>query len=213
MRIQLQPVTGGAVVIGDFGEESLFPKAQQLPGTWHLNLAADQGFEFTYTFRADGVFTNRISGAFLTALKDLDELEDLDLGQLDRFDGGTLILSGTWSPGENVLDLDFDQLQIELFGELPLLGSVDVEILEEDLGDGTEFDLSFDCDLNGNELRLRGPALTLGVPLAVEETAGATEDEYPGVSGIGLAAMEQLGGIIGALIRDRNLDEVILVRE
>ena len=212
VRILLQPVTGGAVIIGDFGGEPLFPKALTLVGRWDLELVADQEFEFSYFFDSDGDFTNRISGAFLSALKDLDQLEDLDLGQLDNFDGGTMILSGTWSPGADSLHLDFDAVAIELFGNLPFIGKVDVEILEEELGDGAAFDLSFGCALDDHQLRLRGPALTLGVPLAVEEAAGAADAEYPGLSGIGVAGLEQLGAVVGALLRERNVDEVVLVR-
>lgn len=212
VRIQLQPVTGGAVIVGDFGGEPLFPKALQLAGRWDLELVADQEFEFSYSFDSDGDFSNRISGAFLSALKDLDQLEDLDLGQLDEFDGGTLILSGTWSPGADSLHLDFDAVAIELFGDLPFIGKVDVEILEEDLGDGAAFDLAFGCAVKDDELRLRGPALTLGVPLAVEDAAGPAAAEYPGLSGIGVAGLGRLGAVIGALIRERNVDEVVLVR-
>ena len=211
VRIQLLPVSGSADVTGDFGDAPLFPKALELVGTWRLDAGTDD-FDFTYTFTSDGRFTNRISGAFLSALRQLDELEGIDFGQLDRFDGGTLIFAGTWTPGQGTLDLDFDELDIELFGSLPLIGRIDVGILEEDLGDGAEFELAFTCAIDGDELRLRGPALTLGVPLAAEDAAGTAIDEFTELSGIGKAALLQIGTVVGGAISDRHLDEVVLIR-
>ena len=212
VRIQLLPVSGAADVDGDFGDTPLFPKALELIGTWQLEVADTDGFEFSYTFASDGRFNNRISGAFLSALRQIDELQDIDLGQLDQFDGGTLVLSGTWTPAEGTLDLDFDQLNIELFGSLPLIGRIDIGILEEDLGDGAEFDLAFTCSISNDQLRLRGPSLTLGVPLAAENAAGTAIDELTELSGIGKAGLLQIGSVVGGAIRDRNLDEVVLVR-
>ena len=212
VRIQLLPLTGGADVVGDFGEAPLFPKARELIGTWRLNLGTADDLEFSYSFETDGQFTNRIGGAFLSALRDLDELESLDLGQLDQFDGGTLILSGTWTPGADSLHLEFAELQIELWGELPLIGRVDVGILREDLGDGAEFDLDFACAVSADELRLRGPALTLGVPLGAEQAGEAAADEFAEVSGMGRAGLAQIASAIGAAIGSRNLSEVVLVR-
>ncbi len=212
VRIQLLPVSGSADVDGDFGDAPLFPKALELVGTWQLEVGATDDFEFTYTFNSDGRFSNRISGAFLSALRQLDELQGVDFGQLDQFDGGTLVLSGVWTPGDGTLDLDFDQLDIELFGSLPLIGRIDVGILEEDLGEGSEFELAFTCSIIDDQLRLRGPSLTLGVPLAAEDAAGTAVDELTELSGIGKAGLLQIGSVVGAAISDRNLDEVVLVR-
>ena len=58
-------------------------------------------------------------------------------------------MSGIWIPGDGTLDLDFDRLDIELFGSLPLIGRIDVGILEEDLGEGSEFELAFTCSSTG----------------------------------------------------------------
>lgn len=210
VRISLLPLSGAADVIGDFGAAPLFAKAREVLGTWRLNLGEDA--EFSYSFRSDGRFENRVGGAFLSALRQLDQLQDLDLGQLDQFDGGTLVFVGTWTPGEGTLDLDFDELEIELFGQLPIVGKVEVGILRENLGQGAEFDLAFDCAVSGDELRIRGPALTLGVPLAVEDAASAIDEPFAEVSSLGRAALGQVGAVIGDLIGERNLDEVVLVR-
>ena len=212
VRIQLLPVSGSADVDGDFGDTPLFPKALELIGTWQLEVAATENFDFSYTFEAGGRFSNRVSGAFLSALKQLDELQGIDFGQLDQFDGGTLVLSGTWTPGDGTLDLDFDKLDIELFGSLPLIGRIDVGILEENLGEGSEFELAFTCSISDDQLRLRGPSLTLGVPLAAEDAAGTAVDELTELSGIGKAGLLQIGSVVGSAISDRNLDEVVLVR-
>ncbi|HIG56462.1 MAG TPA: hypothetical protein EYG11_21915 [Candidatus Latescibacteria bacterium] len=62
MRISLLPLSGAAVVIGDFGDTPLFSKARKLVGTWRLNFGQDA--EFPYSFRSDGRFENRVGGAF-----------------------------------------------------------------------------------------------------------------------------------------------------
>lgn len=147
VRISLRAVSGNADVIRDFGDAPLFEKANQLVGTWSLELPGidDERFEFTYTFEADGNFPNRIGGAFLSALQELDEFRDLDLGQLDQFDGGTVVLTGTWRPGDGTLGLDYEEMQLELFASLPLLGNITIGILQEDLGTGAETSTTFDC--------------------------------------------------------------------
>jgi len=210
VRISLLPLSGSAEVNGDFGDAPLFSKTRELLGTWRLDLGDDA--EFSYSFRGDGRFENRIGGAFLSALQQLDELKELDLGELDQFNGGTLIFAGSWIPGDGTLALDFDELEVELFGRVPLVGKVDVGILQEDLGEGAEFGLAFDCALSGDQLRFRGPALTLGVPLAVENPVGTVDREFGEVSSLGRAALAQVAATVGTLIEDRNLDEVVLER-
>jgi len=69
VRISLRAVSGNADVIGDFGDAPLFEKANQLVGTWSLELPGidDERFEFTYTFEADGNFDElRLRGSSLT---------------------------------------------------------------------------------------------------------------------------------------------------
>ena len=59
------------------------------------------------------------------------------------------------------LQFDFDELQVELFGNLPIVGMVDLGILRE----GAQFDLDFDCAVSGDELpagRAREVSLSSG---------------------------------------------------
>lgn len=213
VRISLRALTGAAEVIGDFGEAPLFAKAGQLVGTWQLELPGDEGIEFTYTFAADGSFKNRIGGTFLQALRELDEFRELDLGQLDQFDGGFVELSGTWRPGDGTLDLEYEQIKLELFASLPLLGNISLDVLREDLGAGAESAASFDCAVNGNELLLRGNSLTLGVPLAAETGDQITDNPvFADLSSIARAALSQMSSALTQIIRNNELDQVILVR-
>ena len=213
VRIQLLPVSGAADVTGDFGDTPLFPEALELIGTWRLDVGATDDVEFTYTFVADGRFTNRIGGAFLSALRELDELQSIELVQLDQLDGATLVFSGIWTPGEDgALGLDFDRVEIELFGSVPLLGRIDVVLPGDDLGDGAEFELALTYSVDDDELRLSGPALTLGVPLAAEDAAGTAVDEFTELSGTSEAALRQIASVVGGAISDRDLDEVVLIR-
>ncbi len=50
------------------------------------------------------------------------------------------------------LQLDFDELQVGLFGNMPIVGKVDLGTLGEDLGEGAQFDLDCDCAVSGDEL-------------------------------------------------------------
>ena len=62
VRISLLPLSGSAEVNGDFGDAPLFSKTRELLGTWQLDLGDDA--EFSYSFRGDGRFENRIGGVF-----------------------------------------------------------------------------------------------------------------------------------------------------
>jgi len=213
VRISLLAVTGGADVIGDFGDAPLFAKANQLVGTWQLELPSDEDFEFIYTFESNGDFKNRIGGSFLQALRELDQFRELDLGQLDQFDGGFVELSGTWRPGEGTLALEYEQVELELFGTLPLLGQISLDVLKEDLGAGAESAAGFDCAVEGDELRLRGDSLTLGVPLAADAVDQIEDDPaFAELSPIARAALAQVGAVLGQAIRNNDLDQVVLVR-
>lgn len=213
VRISLRALAGAAEVIGDFGQAPLFAKAGQLVGTWQLELPGDESFEFTYTFAADGSFKNRIGGAFLQALRELDEFRELDLGRLDQFDGGFVEFSGIWRPSDGTLDLEYEQVKLELFASLPLLGNISLDVLREDLGAGAESAVSFDCAVDGNELLLRGDSLTLGVPLATE-TGDQIGDNplFADLSSIARAALAQMSSALGQVISNNKLDQVVLVR-
>ena len=72
-----------------------------LLGTWRLDLAEvdTEEFEFTYAFRSNNSFANRIGGTFLQRLKDLNEIDgiDIDTGRLEVIDDGFVEYNGTWS--------------------------------------------------------------------------------------------------------------------
>jgi hypothetical protein len=149
----------------------------------------------------------------LQALRELDEFRELDLGQLDQFDGGFVEFSGTWRPGDGTLNLEYDQVSLELFGSLPLLCQISLDVLKEDLGAGAESSAPFDCAVDGDELQLRGDLLTLGVPLA-EDTVSQIEDEpaFAELSTVARAALTQVGAVLGQAIRNNNRELVVLVR-
>jgi hypothetical protein len=129
---------------------------------------------------------------------------------LDQFDGGFVEFSGTWRPGDGTLNLEYDQVSLELFGSLPLLGQISLDVLKEDLGAGAESSATFDCAVD--ELQLRGDLLTLGVPLA-EDTVSQIEDEpaFAELSTVARAALTQVGAVLGQAIRNNNLEQVVLV--
>ena len=59
----------------DDTEDPVRSKAQMLYGTWDLQAAQDVGegdLEFSYTFQANGSVRNRIGGAFLAELRNID---------------------------------------------------------------------------------------------------------------------------------------------
>ena len=67
-------------MIGNFGDAPFFSKARELVGTWRLNFG--DAAEFSYSFRSDGRFEIASVGLFLSVLRQLDELGDLDLGDV-----------------------------------------------------------------------------------------------------------------------------------
>ena len=117
-------LAGAVALVGclsDSAEEApLSSKSQGLLGDWRLALAdvEQEEFAFSYSFARGGTFTNRIGGAFLKRIEELNEIEgiDIDTGRIDALDGGFLIFSGTWSEDGESLDLVFDTLEIEVFG-------------------------------------------------------------------------------------------------
>ena len=75
-------------------------KESSLEGQWRLELAEVEveEFDFSYTFSRDGFFANRVGGAFLKRIEELNTIDgiDIDTEQLDALDGGFLVLHGTW---------------------------------------------------------------------------------------------------------------------
>ena len=213
VHIEMRRLPGGAEISGAFSDQPL-PGLHPLVGAWRLEIPgiADDSFEFLYTFEVSGGVTNRIGGKFLKELQKLEELQeltDIDLSGLEQFDGGLLNLRGTWRATGDTLELDFERLDVELVGSLPLIGEVSVEVLEEELGEGAEFEIDYTYSVRGVELRLRGKSATLGVPLGDATEVGEAIEE---VSPVGREALRLAGDFLGETLREQGLDELILSR-
>ncbi len=87
----------------DDTEDPVRSKAQMLYGTWDLQAAQDVGegdLEFSYTFQADGSVRNRIGGAFLAELRNIDAVRQaLDDGRWRTTTSSTVIMSTGWALG------------------------------------------------------------------------------------------------------------------
>lgn len=151
----------------------LSSKENSLQGQWRLALAdvATEEFEFNYTFDRGGSFSNRVGGAFLKQIEQLNEIDgiDIDTGQLDAIDGGFLVLHGMWSADGDSLDIGLETLAIEVFGTVPVLGRITVPIHEEPLMGSNR--IGYRCRVEGQRLILNGDSLTLGLGLQ-ETTSG-----------------------------------------
>ena len=213
VHIEMRRLPNGAEISGAFSDQPL-PGLHPLVGSWRLEIPgiADDSFEFLYTFEVGGVVINRIGGKFLKELQKLEELQelaDIDLSGLKQFDGGLLNLRGTWRAMGDTLELDFDRLDVELVGSLPLIGEVAVEVLEEDLGETAEFEIDYTYSVRGAELRLRGKSATLGVPLGDVTEVGEVIEE---VSPVARETLRLAGDFLGEALREQGLDELTLSR-
>jgi len=200
----------GIVLLSGCGEDETNPlsaKEEQLIGSWRLDVPAvdDEDFEFTYAFGRDGSVTNRIGGAFL---KRLQEVEGIDIEDLKGVDGGVVNLRGQWTLTGDTLDVVFETLDIALFGSV--LGvRLSVPVHQVELDESEEYSLSFVCSIAGDELTLKGKALTLGVPLGEAVEAEIPADD---VGTIGRRAIELARDFLLEKIREDNLDEAVFVR-
>ena len=168
-----------------------------LLGTWRLDLAGvdTEEFAFTYAFRGNNSFANRIGGTFLQRLKDLNEIDgiDIDTGSLEAIDDGFVEYNGTWSVRGDNLELHFETMKIEVGGEVPIAKQrIAVTVHEEDLSSADENQLVYSYRFAKGQLLLNGKSLTLGIDLA--ETAPA--------AGLDPLAVETLR-LIGEFVRDQ----------
>ena len=168
-----------------------------LLGTWRLDLAEvdTEEFEFTYAFRGNNSFANRIGGTFLQQLKDLNEIDgiDIDTGRLEVIDDGFVEYNGTWSAQGDNLELHFETMKIEVGGEVPIAKQrIAVPVHEEDLTSAGENQVVYSYRFAKGQLLLNGESLTLGIDLA--ETAPA--------AGLDPLAVETLR-LIGEFVRDQ----------
>jgi hypothetical protein len=190
----------------DDTEDPVRSKAQMLYGTWDLQAAQDVGegdLEFSYTFQADGSVRNRIGGAFLAELRNIDAvrqaLDDGPLADDNLLDGGNVNWVGTWSLAGDSLTVNYDLLIVEVFGRVPILGKVTVPVFDETLDPAAQTSLGFTCQLEGDVLTLRGESLTAGVDVA--GGGGPVGLEGPGSQAVDLAVQ-----FLGEQIVDQGLD-------
>ena len=158
-----------ALVVGcsDDTSDPLSPKERDVIGSWQLEIAdVDEDLlEVSYRFDRDGGALSQVSGAFLEQLRGMEELGEVDFGDLENVDGGTLKWTGKWTViGADSLAVEFDQIAVELFGRLPIIGKVTVPVYDENLADDA-VNMRFGCVVNGSELRLSGrsPAQALSL--------------------------------------------------
>ncbi len=182
----------------DAAEETpLSSKTQGLLGDWRLALADvdAEEFAFSYSFARGGSFSNRVGGVFLKRIEELIEIGgiDLDLGRLDALDG-------TWSEDGDRLDLDFETLEIEVFGTLPLVGRLSLPVHEEQLAGDNR--LGYSCRVEGERLTLNGESLTLGVG----------SDEPAGLDPLASEVLRMVSDFALMQLSARDEDEFVLVK-
>ena len=201
-------LAGAVALVGclsDSAEEApLSSKSQGLLGDWRLALAdvEPDEFAFSYSFARGGTFTNRIGGAFLKRIEELNEIEGIDIktGRIDALDGGFLIFSGTWSEDGESLDLVFDTLEIEVFGTVPLIGRLALPIHSEPLAGDNQ--LRYGCRIAGGRLTLDGQSLTLGI--------GASE--IAGLDPLAAAVLRMVGDFALSQLSASDADEYVMTR-
>ncbi|MEE2659530.1 MAG: hypothetical protein VX733_13570 [Candidatus Latescibacterota bacterium] len=142
-------------------------KAERLTGTWHLEatqvLTATEEYELSYTFQPNGVVRNRVGGPFLAQLRELEELQDEDFGELRALDGGTLSWLGQWSLRGDSLHIVFDEVIVDIFGDVPIVGRLTLPIVEQPLESSQQSTLDFICSLDKDRLTLTGQFIAVGL--------------------------------------------------
>lgn len=192
---------------GDDETSPLSSKERQLIGSWRLDIQTvdDEDFEFTYSFAQDKSVVNKMGGAFL---KRLQEIEEIDIGELKGVDGGFINLRGQWTLEGDTLKITFETLEVALFGSV--LGMrISVPVHQLELPADEEYRLSYTCAITADELTLRGRSLTVGVPL--DQTAKAELPEED-LGPIGKMGLELVSDFLVDVIRQEHLDEAAFIR-
>jgi len=155
-------------------------KQQMLAGTWDLQAAQEVTageFEFSYKFVEDGSVRQRIGGAFLAELRDIEEvrdaLEDEPLADLSRLDGGNVNWVGSWTLAGDSLTVTYDLLIVDVFGDVPILGKVTVPVFHEELPPTAQRTLGFTCQIEGDLLSLRGESFAADIDVTTLEGPAA----------------------------------------
>ncbi len=192
---------------GDDETSPLSSKERQLIGSWRLDVQAvdEEDFEFAYSFARDKSVVNKMGGAFL---KRLQEIEGIDTAELKGVDGGTINLRGRWTLEGDTLEVTFETLEVALFGSV--LGMrISVPVHQLELPADEEYRLSYTCAIIGDELTLRGRSLTVGVPLDQAEKVELPEED---LGPIGKMGLELASDFLVDTIRQEQLDEATFIR-
>ena len=205
---------GVALLGGCLEDESnpLSAREEQLVGLWRLDIPAAvdaEDFEFTYEFKRDKSAVNRIGGAFLEKLQEQPELAEVDFGELENVDGGTVELRGSWSLAGDRLEVVFETIDVVLFGRVPVLGRLSVPVYYDELPAEQDYEVVYTYQIDGDELTLKGQSLTVGVPLDEEAEGGLPAE---GLSPAGEQAIEMMADFLLQVVRQENLDQVTFTR-
>lgn len=191
------------------GDDPVRAKEPPLVGTWDLRAAQQvDGLEFAYTFAADGSVRNRVGGPFLAVLRDdplvQQALQGEPLADVDLIDGGNLNWYGTWRVAGDSLTIACDRLGVEVFGRLPVVGTVTLPVHEQRLQPEAATQLGFTWERVGDELTLRGQALTVGV--------GPDGSAPADLRGPAVDAVAATAGFLADRLRDQGLDTHVFQR-
>jgi len=205
---------GVALLSGCLDDESnpLSAREEQLVGLWRLDVPAEidpEDFEFTYEFKRDKSAVNRIGGAFLKKLQEQPELAEVDFGELENVDGGTVELRGSWSLAGDRLDVIFETLDVVLFGRVPVLGRLSVPVYYAELPAGGDYEVAYTYRVDGDVLTLKGESLTVGVPLDEAAEGGLPDGE---LGPAGAAAIETMADFLVRVVRQEELDQATFTR-
>ena len=185
----------------------LSAREEQLVGLWRLDLAPvdDEDFEFTYEFERNKRVTNRVGGEFLKTLRERPELAEVDFGELKNVDGGTAQLRGQWTLIGDTLEVVFENLDVTVFGSVPVLGQLSVPVYFMDLPEEQDYEITYTCEIADDELILDGQALTVGVPL---DQAAESQLPAAGLGPVGLEAIRMMADVLLQVVRQENLNRV-----
>jgi hypothetical protein len=171
----------------DDTSDPLSPKQRDVIGSWQLDIAEvdEDLLEVSYRFDRDGGALNQVSGEFLKQLRGMDELGEVDFGELENVDGGNVKWTGEWKEigAGDSLEVVFETITVELFGRLPIIGKVTIPVYLADLADDV-VTMRFGCAVTAGELTLSGRSVAEAISLD-----GISENETAALGGPAQAAV------------------------
>jgi len=197
---------------GDEDASPLSAQERQLLGTWRLDLGAvdRDDLSFTYTFRSDHTLSNRVGGAFLRRLRESEALRDADLGRLssvEQIDGAEVTWAGIWSVAGDSLEVLFDLLEVDVLGRLPVVGEVSVPVYLEALAADEQVELTYQYQVGGERLALRGAAASAGM------AGDAGAEAVAGLDPMARAALEAASEAVLEAYVQSDVNEFVYLRD